>query len=236
MRKVATVTAVVVLLHLAVLWAVQNRLATRPEKVVVPVAMVMLAPPLAKPVAPSMPATPAAIATPATPAKVPVAPARSAAKPLQSEQTVTAPSAPEAPKSPAPIPDAPAAPPSAIAAATATATAVQVAANPPSGAAQAATAAVELPSSDAQYLHNPKPTYPRASRQRGEQGRVVVNVLIGTDGTAQQAEIKVSSGFERLDLAALRTAKAWRYVPGKRGGVPEAMWYAVPLNFAMEGQ
>jgi protein TonB len=104
------------------------------------------------------------------------------------------------------------------------------------GSAQTASNTVELPSSEAQYLHNPKPTYPRASRQRGEQGRVVVNVLIGTDGTAQQAEIKVSSGFERLDLAALRTAKAWRYVPGKRSGVPEAMWYAVPLNFVMEGE
>ncbi len=93
---------------------------------------------------------------------------------------------------------------------------------------------MELPSSDAQYLHNPKPEYPRASRQRGEQGRVVVNVLIGTDGTAQNAEIKLSSGFERLDRAALATVRAWRYVPGKRAGVPEAMWYAVPLNFVME--
>jgi protein TonB len=30
------------------------------------------------------------------------------------------------------------------------------------------------------------------------------------------------------------TAKSWRYVPGKRGGVPEAMWFAVPIIFAME--
>lgn len=93
---------------------------------------------------------------------------------------------------------------------------------------------VELPSSDADYLHNPKPEYPRLSRQRNEQGKVVVNVLIGVDGTAQKAEIKSSSGFERLDQAALATAKAWRYVPGKRGGVPEAMWFAVPINFVME--
>lgn len=93
---------------------------------------------------------------------------------------------------------------------------------------------VELPSSDADYLHNPKPEYPRLSRQRNEQGKVVVNVLIGVDGIAQKAELKTSSGFERLDQAALTTAKAWRYVPGKRGGVPEAMWFAVPINFVME--
>ncbi len=93
---------------------------------------------------------------------------------------------------------------------------------------------LELPSSDADYLHNPKPEYPRLSRQRNEQGKVVVNVFIGVDGLAQKAEVKVSSGFERLDAVALSTAKSWRYVPGKRGGVPEAMWFDVPISFVME--
>jgi protein TonB len=111
---------------------------------------------------------------------------------------------------------------------------------PPLAAPVAATAVtapapkVELPSSDAEYLHNPKPEYPRLSKQRGEQGKVVVNVFIGADGSAQKAEIKSSSGFERLDQAALATVKAWRYAPGKRGGVAEAMWFAVPLNFVLE--
>lgn len=93
---------------------------------------------------------------------------------------------------------------------------------------------VDLPSSDADYLHNPKPEYPRLSRQRNEHGKVVVKVLIGVDGLPQKAEIKVSSGFERLDTAALTTAMAWRYVPGKRGGVPEAMWFLVPIQFVMD--
>ena len=61
-----------------------------------------------------------------------------------------------------------------------------------------------------------------------------VNVYIGVDGTAQRAEVKAPSGFERLDQAALATARAWRYVPGKRGGVPEAMWFSVPINFVLE--
>jgi protein TonB len=93
---------------------------------------------------------------------------------------------------------------------------------------------VDLPSSDAEYLHNPKPEYPRISKQRAEQGKVVVNVYIGTDGIAQKVEIKTSSGYERLDQAALTTARAWRYIPGKRGGVPEAMWFSVPINFVLE--
>jgi periplasmic protein TonB len=93
---------------------------------------------------------------------------------------------------------------------------------------------VELPSTDADYLQNPKPVYPALSRRMGEQGRVVVRVLIGADGTAQRAEVRSSSGFERLDQAALQTVLRWRYVPGKRAGVPEAMWFNVPINFVLE--
>lgn len=93
---------------------------------------------------------------------------------------------------------------------------------------------VELPSSDADYLQNPKPAYPAMSKRLGEQGKVLVRVLIGVDGLAQKAEIRQSSGFDRLDQAALATTQRWRYVPGKRGGVAEAMWFNVPINFVLE--
>ena len=93
---------------------------------------------------------------------------------------------------------------------------------------------VELPSSDADYLQNPKPAYPAISKRLGEQGKVIVRVLIGVDGTAQRAEIRQSSGYDRLDQAALTTVQRWRYVPGKRGGVAEAMWFNVPINFVLE--
>lgn len=107
--------------------------------------------------------------------------------------------------------------------------------SPPSAApAPAAPLKVELPSSDAQYLQNPKPPYPAMSKRLGEQGKVVVRVLISVDGSAQKAEIQQSSGFDRLDQAALVTVLRWRYVPGKRGGVAEAMWFNVPINFVLE--
>jgi protein TonB len=50
----------------------------------------------------------------------------------------------------------------------------------------------------------------------------------------QQAEVKHSSGFERLDQTALNTVLKWRYLPGKRNGTPEAMWLQVPLEFILE--
>ena len=69
---------------------------------------------------------------------------------------------------------------------------------------------------------------------RGEQGRVLVNVLIGVEGRAQKVELKTGSGFERLDQAALTSVQRWRFVPGKKGGVPQAMWFTVPVNFVLE--
>lgn len=72
------------------------------------------------------------------------------------------------------------------------------------------------------------------SKRLGEQGQVVVRVLIGVDGSAQKAEIQQSSGFDRLDQSALNTVLSWRYVPGKRGGVAETMWFNVPINFVLD--
>jgi periplasmic protein TonB len=93
---------------------------------------------------------------------------------------------------------------------------------------------VDLPSSSARYLNNTPPPYPSLSKRLGEQGQVMVRVLIDTNGTATQAEIRSSSGFERLDQAALQTVLRWRYVPGKRNGMAEAMWFNVPIQFVLK--
>ena len=96
-----------------------------------------------------------------------------------------------------------------------------------------AQADVQLPLSDADYLHNPRPLYPSTSQRFNEQGRTTVRVLIGANGLAERAEIAKSSGYKRLDDAALNTVMRWRYVPGKRGGVAEAMWFDVPINWTL---
>ena len=93
---------------------------------------------------------------------------------------------------------------------------------------------VEGPSSVAEHLRNPRPPYPTQSRRLGEQGQVVLRVLVGEDGAPQKAHVHQTSGHDRLDRAALATVLAWRYVPGKRGGVPEAMWMDVPIQFVLE--
>ena len=206
------IVASVLLFHGAALWALQTGLIQRVADVLVPVQMLseFIEPP-----------KPRVIPPPALPKVVAPAVVRKA-------ETLPPPPMPLAIADPTPAPQAPVgvvAAPKALAPITA-----PVAATP----APVAAPKVELPSSDADYLQNPKPAYPAMSKRLGEQGKVVVRVLIGVDGLVQKAEIRQSSGFERLDQAALMTAQRWRYVPGKRGGVAEAMWFNVPINFVLE--
>lgn len=92
----------------------------------------------------------------------------------------------------------------------------------------------QLPSGNASYLHNPKPKYPPLSRRLGEQGISIVKVQVNVDGTAVQAEIFESSGFERLDRAAIKAVLSWRYAPGTRNGIAQKMWFNVPINWVLE--
>ena len=97
-----------------------------------------------------------------------------------------------------------------------------------------AKASVQWPVSDADYLQNSPPPYPVASVRFNEQGRTTVRVLIAANGRAERAEIAKSSGYKRLDDAAVSSVMRWRYVPGKRGGVAEPMWFEVPINWTLQ--
>ena len=152
--------------------------------------------------------------------------------PNQAQAAVTQPVT-QAEPSPLPVTAPGMSPASASSATSSTATAAPAAASGPATAASAP-ARVELPSASADYLDNPKPAYPPLSRRLREEGKVVLRVLIDTDGSAARAEIRSSSGYERLDQAALQTVLRWRYVPARRNGLPEAMWFDIPVNFVLE--
>ena len=92
-----------------------------------------------------------------------------------------------------------------------------------------------MPNLNADYLHNPAPDYPALSREQGEQGKVLVRAMINTDGTVAQLELRKTSGFERLDKAALETVRHWRFVPARRGDQAVPAWVVVPISFTLEG-
>lgn len=229
----AAALAAVLLLHGAALWALQQGLLQRtieaitaPEMLVEILQQEAALPPSAAVPKPQPLSTRApAPSTPRTPApQLQTAPPQPLVQDMApSTEPAVAAAAPTAPGAAS----ATANPTAAPAAASGSATAVAAAPAP-------AAPKLQQPSSDADYLNNPKPLYPPMSRRLGEQGSVLVHTLIGADGMAQKADIARSSGFERLDRAALETVLKWRYVPGKRGGVPEAMWFNVPIHFHLD--
>lgn len=221
----AVIACSVVLLHAAALWALQSGLAHKVVATIVPAEAItyIMAPP-APEVQPPPPAPPPPVPLPPTPktptprpAVVKKATPRPAPAPLPVADSAPSPNAPvvaAAEPAPDPSPSAPAAAPEAPAA-------------PPAPR-------IEQPSSNAAYLNNPSPGYPPLSRRMGEEGKVVLRVLISADGKPEKIEIHKSSGYERLDRHAQDTVQRWRFVPGKRNGVPEAMWNLVPINFVLE--
>lgn len=211
----------VVLLHVVALWALQTGLLRRAVEVIVPAVLMTeyVSPPA--PVTKTEPPPPAPAPKPQRTVQTKAPTPRPAPEPIPIADTTPSPNAITV--SPAKADPAPPAP------ITATGPATPVAA-PPAPAAPK----IELPSSNAAYLQNPAPAYPAISKRMGEQGKVVLRVYIDAEGLPQKIEINRSSGFDRLDRQAQDTVLRWKFVPGKRNGVPEAMWYLVPINFVLE--
>lgn len=87
---------------------------------------------------------------------------------------------------------------------------------------------------DADYLRNPPPPYPPLSRRMGEEGKVVLRVAVNPQGTADSVEIRSSSGSDRLDQAAQKTVRNWKFIPAKRGDIAVQSWVLVPIIFKLE--
>ena len=221
------IAVAVVALHVGMLWLFQSGLLMRATELLVPVEVLtrLIEPPVIAPdIAPVIKKVSPAIEAPRPVARPPPSPV-AANKPVP-------PRAEAAPQN-APLPQAVAepAPPSQTFPAPNAPTGLATSPQPAAVAATptAPSPAVQPPSTDADYLQNPEPKYPDTSKRLNEQGTSTIRVLIGADGLPQQAEIGKSSGFDRLDRAALATVMRWRFVPGKRNGAPEAMWFSVPI-------
>lgn len=91
---------------------------------------------------------------------------------------------------------------------------------------------------DPRFRADFQPPYPSASQRLEETGTVIVRVVIGTDGQVLRASVAKSSGFTRLDDAAVRRALAkWRFLPALRDGVPvEAEWEMSVTFRLMQGR
>jgi periplasmic protein TonB len=232
----ATQLGLVVGAHALLLGALLSHEPTRQALIqVIPLTSALVTPPKPEPPKPEPPkpelpkplpmAAPKPAPTKPTPPpeKVEVAPA-----PVPAPQAIVAVPAPVA--APAPAATVPAVAPTPAAPVAAPAAPAPVMASAPA----ALIGPVTPPSSKAAYLSNPKPDYPIASKRLGEAGRVILEVAVSAQGIPELVKIKTSSGFERLDQAALKAVRQWRFVPGKRGGEAVAATTLVPINFTID--
>lgn len=88
-------------------------------------------------------------------------------------------------------------------------------------------------SSGVEYIQAPRPVYPSQSRRMGEQGKVVLRVLVNERGHPDQVLVQHSSGSSRLDEAGRQAALRALFKPHLEGGRPVAVFVIVPLNFQL---
>jgi protein TonB len=80
------------------------------------------------------------------------------------------------------------------------------------------------------------PAYPPLSRRLGEEGKTVLQVELGATGSVDHVIVKESSGFPRLDAAALATVKRWHCNPATREGKAVRAVAIQPFKFVLEEQ
>ena len=79
------------------------------------------------------------------------------------------------------------------------------------------------------------PVYPKLSIRRNEQGKTILLVELDELGRVVNAAVRKTSGFTRLDEAAIAAVKTWRCTPAKRNGAAVHAVALQPFNFTLKG-
>ena len=82
--------------------------------------------------------------------------------------------------------------------------------------------------------HDCQSGYPPISRRLGEQGKVLVKFTVEADGSVSNAALETSSGFSRLDEAAVRCVSDFHYNPATQNGKPLAISTRAWISYRMQ--
>jgi periplasmic protein TonB len=78
--------------------------------------------------------------------------------------------------------------------------------------------------------------YPEESKRRNEQGTCRVSLTVGTDGSVRAAELRVSTGFPRLDQACLLAYRGARFLPATENGKKIVSTIELPITWKPDNQ
>ncbi|MDT1010388.1 energy transducer TonB [Plesiomonas shigelloides] len=106
--------------------------------------------------------------------------------------------------------------------------------NTASRAAPASTAQARGSNSEPRFRVPPSaPEYPKASRMRRQEGTVLLEVKLGTQGEQLQVVLLKSSGFPLLDRSALKAVKGWQFLPQEINGQGVSHVVRIPVRFEL---
>lgn len=106
--------------------------------------------------------------------------------------------------------------------------------NTASHAAPASTAQARGSNSEPRFRIPPSaPEYPKASRMRRQEGTVLLEVKLGTQGEQLQVVLLKSSGFPLLDRSALKAVKGWQFLPQEINGQGVSHVVRIPVRFEL---
>jgi len=84
------------------------------------------------------------------------------------------------------------------------------------------------------YQPDADPYYPSFSKRAGEQGEVVVRLIIDETGIVEEVALLRSSGFARLDRAATEIGKRYRFKPYSVNGNPARISTNLLIKFNLK--
>lgn len=74
-------------------------------------------------------------------------------------------------------------------------------------------------------------TYPSQALKRGQQGYVLINLLINESGDIEAAKVLESEPEGVFETAALRGVQNWRFTPARYQGQPVKVWVRQRVRF-----
>jgi len=90
-----------------------------------------------------------------------------------------------------------------------------------------------IPASGVQFIVPPAPVYSRMSSRMKESGKALIRVYVDEEGVPRSVQVAVSTGFSRLDEAALLAVRNARFKPYRENGAAFAGWATVPIEFEL---
>jgi periplasmic protein TonB len=83
------------------------------------------------------------------------------------------------------------------------------------------------------FIQEPQPVYPQMSKRMGEQGKVILRILVNEKGQPDQVTVQTSSGSSRLDEAGRQAAQRALFKPHVEDGRPVPVYVLIPLTFEL---